>query len=125
MTKIGGRYPDLAACMALPGKFHGRVHLNACRTGFMICPGLGPDIGRPYYDDRWGDDSDWIDGEAAWDLYKASAAGDMAAIASILYEDPRLVNAKHWYTQPVHLAARHGHAEATESFLDRGRRRSQ
>ena len=120
MTKIGGRYPELAARMALPGKFHGRVHLNACRTGFMICPGLGPDIGRPYYDDRWGDDSDWIDGETAWDLFKASAAGDMEAIASILDEDPRLLNAMHWYTQPVHLAARHGHAEATESLLDRG-----
>ena len=120
MTKIGGRYPERAARMAIPGKFMGRVHLNACRTGFMICPGLGPDIGRPYYDDRWGDDSDWIDGEAAWDLFKASAAGDMAAIASILDEDPRLVNAMHWYTQPVHLAARHGHAEATESLLDRG-----
>ena len=120
MTKIGGRYPERAARMAIPGKFVGRVHLNACRTGFMICPGLGPDHGRPYYDDRWGGETDWIDGEAAWDLFKASAAGDMAAIASILDEDPRLVNAMHWYTQPVHLAARHGHAEATELLLARG-----
>ncbi len=118
--EIGGKYPELAARMAFPGKFHGWVHLNACRTGFMICPGLGPEHGRPYYDDRWGDETDWIDGEAAWTLFKASAAGDMVVITALLDEDPRLVNAMHWYTQPVHLAARHGHAEATELLLARG-----
>ena len=106
--------------MAFPGKLQGRVHLNACRTGFMICPGLGPDYGRPYYDDRWGDESDWIDGEAAWTLFGASVAGDLAAMEALLDEDPRLVNALHWYTQPVHLAARHGHAEATDYLFKRG-----
>lgn len=106
--------------MAFPGKFRGRVHLNACRTGFMICPGLGPEYGRPYYDDRWGDETDWIDGEAAWPLFQAGAAGDLAAIEALLDEDPRLVNALHWYTQPVHMAARHGHADAVRLLLDRG-----
>ena len=86
----------------------------------MICPGLGPDYGRPYYDDRWGDETDWIDGKAAWSLFKAGAAGDLAAIAALLDEDPRLVNALHWYTQPVHMAARHGHADAVQLLLDRG-----
>ena len=105
--------------MAFPGKFRGRVYLDACRTGFMICPGLGPDYGRPYYDDRWGDETDWIDGKAAWSLFKAGAAGDLAAIAALLDEDPRLVNALHWYTQPVHMAARHGHADAVQLLLDR------
>ena len=118
--KIKGKYPDRAARMAFPGKFRGRVHLDACRTGFMICPGLGPDYGRPYYDDRWGDETDWIDGEAAWSLFKAGAAGDLGAIAALLDEDPRLVNALHWYTQPVHMAARHGHADAVQLLLDRG-----
>ncbi len=117
--KIGGRYPERTARMAFPGKFQGRVHLNACRTGFMICPGLGPEHGRPYYDERWGDESDWIDGEAAWTLFKACAAGDLAAITTLLNDDQRLVNAMHWYTQPVHLAARHGHTEATELLLER------
>ncbi|MCY3714803.1 MAG: ankyrin repeat domain-containing protein [Gemmatimonadetes bacterium] len=117
---IGGRYPDRAARMAFPGKFFGRVHLNACRTGFMICPGLGPDYGRPCYDDRWGDESDWIDGGAAWTLFRASAAGDMRTVTSLLDDDPRLVNALHWYTQPVHMAARHGHADAVRLLLDRG-----
>ena len=86
----------------------------------MICPGLGPDYGRAYYDDRWGDETDWIDGEAAWSLFKAGAAGDLAAIAALLDEDPRLVNALHWYAQPVHMAARHGHADAVQLLLDRG-----
>lgn len=117
---IAGRYPDRTERMALPGKFEGRVHLNACRTGFMICPGLGPEYGRPYYDDRWGDESDWIDGEAAWDLFKASAAGDIGAIKTLLDYDPGLVNALHWYAQPIHLAVRHGHADATELLLERG-----
>lgn len=119
-VEISGKYPGRATRMAFPGKFRGRVHLDACRTGFMICPGLGPDYGRPYYDDRWGDETDWIDGEAAWPLFKAGAAGDLAAIAALLDEDPRLVNALHWYTQPVHLAARHGHADAVQLLLDRG-----
>ena len=105
--------------MAFPGKFRGRVHLDACRTGFMICPGLGPGYGRPYYDDRWGDESDWIDGEAAWSLFKAGTAGDLAAIEALLDEDLRLVNALHWYAQPVHMAARHGHADAVQLLLDR------
>ncbi len=118
--EITGTYPDRASRMAFPGKFRGRVHLNACRTGFMICPGLGPDYGRPYYDDRWGDESDWIDGEAAWTLFRAAVAGDLVAMETLLDEDPRLVNALHWYTQPVHLAARHGHVEATEYLLERG-----
>jgi|GEM_PF-1714469 ankyrin repeat protein len=117
---IGGTYPKQAARMAFPGKFIGRVHLNACRTGFMICPGLGPDHGRPYYDDRWGTDADWIDGEAAWALCKASTAGDLKIIEGLLDDDPRLVNALHWYTQPVHMAARHGHADATALLLERG-----
>lgn len=120
VLEIGGKYPDRAARMAFPGKFRGRVHLNACRTGFMICPGLGPEYGRPCYDDRWGDESDWIDGEAAWTLFRASVAGDMRTIASLLDDDPRLVNALHWYAQPVHMAARHGHAEVTEYLLERG-----
>ena len=117
---IGGRYPDRAARMVFPGKFLGRVHLNACRTGFMICPGLGPEYGRPCYDDRWGDESDWIDGGAAWALFRASVAGDMRTITSLLDDDPRLVHALHWYAQPVHMAARHGHAEVTEYLLERG-----
>lgn len=119
-VEINGKYPDRAARMAFPGKFRGRVHLDACRTGFMICPGLGPDYGRPYYDDRWGDETDWIDGEAAWSLFKAGAAGDLAAIEALLDEDPRLVNALHWYAQPLHMAARHGHADAVQLLLDRG-----
>ena len=119
-VKINGKYSDRAARMAFPGKFRGRVHLDACRTGFMICPGLGPDYGRPYYDDRWGDETDWIDGEAAWSLFKAGAAGDLTAIAELLDEDLRLVNALHWYAQPVHMAARHGHADAVQLLLDRG-----
>ena len=106
--------------MAFPGKFRGRVHLDACRTGFMISPGLGPEYGRPYYDDRWGDDSDWIDGVAAWTLFRASAAGDLVAIEALLDDDPRLVNALHWYAQPIHLAARHGHADVVQLLLDRG-----
>ena len=118
--EIAGRYPDRAVRMAFPGKFRGRVHLDACRTGFMICPGLGPEHGRPCYDDRWGDESDWIDGGAAWTLFKTAVAGDLVAIEALLDEDPRLVNALHWYTQPVHLAARHGHAEVTEYLLERG-----
>lgn len=118
--KIGGKYPERAARMAFPGKFRGRVHLNACRTGFMICPGLGPEYGQPYYDDRWGDESDWIDGEDAWCLFRAAAAGDLTAITTLLDQDPRLVNALHWYSQPVDLAARHGHADAVQFLLDRG-----
>ena len=120
VSKITGKYPDRAARMAFPGKFRGRVHLNACRTGFMICPGLGPEYGRPCYDDRWGSESDWIDGEAAWALFRASVAGDLVAMEALLDEDPRLVDALHWYTQPVHLAARHGHADATEYLLEHG-----
>ena len=116
--KIGGRYPDRATRKAFPGKFRGRVHLDACRTGIMICPGLGPDYGRPYYDDRWGDESDWIDGEAAWDLFKASVAGDLHMITALLDDDPRLVNTLHWYAQPIHMAVRHGHADAADLLLE-------
>jgi hypothetical protein len=61
-----------------------------------------------------------VNGQDAWALFKACAAGDMPKVKALLAKDRRLVNVWFSYQLPVHLAARAGHAEIVKLLLDRG-----
>ncbi len=61
-----------------------------------------------------------VDGHAAWALFCACAAGDLARVKALLDGDPRLVNAQHWYQFPMHMAVRQGHAEVVQLLLEAG-----
>lgn len=50
-------------------------------------------------------DVDPVDGERAWRLFRSARDGDREAVRALITEDPKLVHAQYWYTQPVHLAA--------------------
>ncbi len=62
-----------------------------------------------------------LNGDDAWALFKACAAGDMPKVKALLAKDRRLVNAQIYYYQfPIHLAVRAGHAEIVKLLLDQG-----
>jgi uncharacterized protein len=61
-----------------------------------------------------------LNGQKAWALFEASAAGDARKVKALLAKDRRLVNAQHWYQFPIHMAVRRGHAEIVQLLLDRG-----
>ena len=62
-----------------------------------------------------------LNGDDAWALFKACAAGDMPKVKALLAKDRRLVNAQIYYYQfPIHMAVRAGHAEIVKLLLDRG-----
>jgi ankyrin repeat protein len=60
------------------------------------------------------------DGHVLWDTFTASAAGDVAALRTLLDRNPRLSRAEYWYTPVVHFAVREGRAEAVQVLLDAG-----
>jgi ankyrin repeat protein len=59
-------------------------------------------------------------GQDAWALFKACAAGDMPKVKALLAKDRLLVNA--WFSDqlPIHLAVRAGCAEIVKLLLDQG-----
>src|SRR5688572_8819801 len=61
-----------------------------------------------------------LNGDDAWALFKACAAGDVPKVKTLLVKDRRLVNAQFWYQFPIHRAVRAGHAEIVELLLDHG-----
>lgn len=61
-----------------------------------------------------------LDGRDAWALFCACAAGDMVRVKALLDQDPRLVNAQHWYQFPIHMAVREGHADVVQLLLEHG-----
>jgi len=61
-----------------------------------------------------------LDGYDAWALFCASAAGDIVRVKTLLDQDPRLVNAQHWYQFPIHMAVREGHPEVVQFLLEQG-----
>ncbi len=63
-----------------------------------------------------------VNGNDAWALFTACAAGDMAKVKALLAKDQHLVNAQLWYQFPIHLAVREGHAEIVKLLLERGSR---
>ncbi|MBT3269695.1 sigma-70 family RNA polymerase sigma factor [Candidatus Poribacteria bacterium] len=63
---------------------------------------------------------DNVDGNDAWDLMRACAAGDIKEVRRLIRRDANLVNAQHWYQFPIHFAVREGHAEIVRLLLDAG-----
>ncbi len=62
-----------------------------------------------------------VNGNDAWALFKACAAGDLPQVKTLLAKDRRLINAQIYYYQfPIHLAGRAGHAEIVKLLLDQG-----
>ncbi len=62
-----------------------------------------------------------LNGDDAWALFKACAAGDTPKVKALLTKDRRLVNAQIYYYQfPIHMAVRAGHAEIVKLLLDQG-----
>ncbi len=61
-----------------------------------------------------------LNGNDAWTVLKACAAGDISKVEKLLAKDPRLVNSQFWYQLPIHFAVRGGYAELVKLLLDHG-----
>ena len=61
-----------------------------------------------------------LDGDDAWEMFVASAVGDVPKLKTLLTKDPRLVNAQYWYQFPIHRAVDFGHAEIVKLLLENG-----
>lgn len=61
-----------------------------------------------------------LDGNDAWALFEASAAGDLPRVKALLAKDRRLANAQYWYQFPIHMAVRAGHTAVVKELLDHG-----
>ncbi len=61
-----------------------------------------------------------VNGYDAWELFAASASGDVAEVKALLKKDRRFANAQFWYQFPIHMAAREGHADIVQLLLERG-----
>jgi ankyrin repeat protein len=59
-----------------------------------------------------------VNGDDAWVLFKACAAGDVPKVKALLAKDGRLANAWFSYQLPIHLAVRAGYAEIAKLLLD-------
>ncbi len=55
-----------------------------------------------------------------WDVLRAAEQGDVSALREVLSRDGNLYRAEYWYTQPLELAAREGHAAAVQILLEAG-----
>lgn len=64
----------------------------------------------------------WSTGRGAdvWDLFQAAIAGDEAAIARLLANDPGLVRCHYNYRTPLYFAVRENQVGSAELLLDRG-----
>ena len=59
-------------------------------------------------------------GTQVWNLFTATIAGDLAAITSLLDEEPALVRAQHAYVTPLYFAVRENQVAAARLLLHRG-----
>lgn len=61
-----------------------------------------------------------LDGHDAWQLFTASAIGNLPAVKELLKRDQRLANAQYWYQFPIHGAVKGGHTEVVRVLLENG-----
>jgi ankyrin repeat protein len=62
-----------------------------------------------------------LNGQDAWTMFKACAAGDMPKVKALLARDRRLANAYIYYYQfPILMAVRAGYAQIVKLLLDQG-----
>ena len=61
-----------------------------------------------------------VNGNDAWSLFKACAAGDASRAKGLLAKDRRLVNAWCGYQLPIHMAVREGHSDIVKVLLEQG-----
>lgn len=59
-------------------------------------------------------------GSDVWKTFRAASEGDAAALRRLLGADPNLHRTEYFYTQPIDLAVRGGHAEAVRLLLEAG-----
>jgi RNA polymerase sigma factor (sigma-70 family) len=71
-----------------------------------------------FVDDVMGRPPD-IDADT-WAIMKAADEGDLPTIRQMLSDTPELLTASYAYWQPLHFAARAGHAEVVQMLLDAG-----
>lgn len=65
-------------------------------------------------------DVDPVDGAQAWGLFEACRDGDEARVRELTTEDPNLVHAQYWYTQPIHLAVYANQPAVVRMLLEAG-----
>ena len=65
-------------------------------------------------------DVDSVDGDQAWGLFEACRDGDEARVLELTAEDPNLVHAQYWYTQPIHLAVYANQPAVVRTLLEAG-----
>jgi len=61
-----------------------------------------------------------LHGPDAWNLFQASADGDVSRVRTLLRGDPRLVNAQYWYQFPIHMAVRQNRPDVVRLLLENG-----
>ena len=59
-------------------------------------------------------------GRDVWAVLRSAAAGDLDDVARLVGREPALAVAEFWYTQPLHLAVREGHADVVRFLLEQG-----
>jgi ankyrin repeat protein len=59
-------------------------------------------------------------GTDVWQLFRASAAGDLAAVVALVTKDPSLVRSHYSYRTPLYFAVRENRVEVAEYLLDHG-----
>ena len=57
---------------------------------------------------------------ATWNILMAARAGHHNKVEKFLDDDPGLVKAEYWYTQPIHFAVREGRLSTVKMLLDCG-----
>ena len=59
-----------------------------------------------------------VNGDDAWELFCASADGDLDKARRLIDGDPNIVHAQIWYAKPIDVAMREGHLEIMKVMLD-------
>ncbi len=59
-------------------------------------------------------------GRLVWETLSAAAVGDTSELRRLIEQDPALVHAEYWYTQPLHFAVREGHLDGVRFLLEAG-----
>jgi ankyrin repeat protein len=58
--------------------------------------------------------------DITWEVLTAANTGDVAAMRSLLAEDPARSQSGYFYTPPIHFAVREGHTEIVQMLLNAG-----
>lgn len=116
--RVGSNYKHLAldALMARRTALSGRAGQQSDSASFarlMVQP-------QAMKTRKYASGIDTLNGNDAWTMFKACAAGDIPKVRTLLTKDARLVNAQFWYQFPLHFAVRDGNAELVELLLNHG-----